>query len=190
MTADTPLNAILGGDFDERFLRHAIELSTKALETEGTEPFAAVIVKDGKIVGEGINRSVANHDPTSHGEIEAIREACRRLGTVDLRGTALYASCEPCAMCVAATLIAGIERLFYAAALADSNLVLAGLPLSQRFTVDANKLRRESGKTVDQRQMPAFQALSGEALAVVGPGRNKCARPEPDRALRLSQLWQ
>ena len=63
--------------YDEAFLRRAIEISARALELPGTEPFGAVVVRDGRIVGEGINRSLANLDPTSHGETEAIRDAER-----------------------------------------------------------------------------------------------------------------
>ena len=100
--------------YQEKFMRRAIEISAEALDIPGTEPFGAVVVWDGKIVGEGINRSVLNNDPTSHGETEAIRDACRSLGTVHLRGCELYTSCEPCALCVAAMEIAGISRLYYA----------------------------------------------------------------------------
>lgn len=106
--------------YEERFLRRAIEISAQAIDTPGTEPFGAVIVKDGQIVGEGINRSVMNHDPTSHGETEAIRDACRSLETVNLRGCELYSSCEPCALCVAAMNIAGITALYYAADMAQA----------------------------------------------------------------------
>ena len=101
--------------YSEGFMRRAIEISAEALSTPGTEPFGAVIVKDGRIVGEGINRSLQNFDPTSHGEIEAIRDAARNLGTVDLSGCELYSSCEPCPLCVAAMSIAGIGQLYYAA---------------------------------------------------------------------------
>jgi len=153
--------------YEEQFLRRAIELSAKALDMAGTEPFAAVIVRDGSVVGEGVNRSRRNFDPTSHGETEAIRDACRNLQTVDLRGCDLYSSCEPCALCVAAMQLAGIERLYYAAGLAESNALLAGVPKSARFTVDATTLREECGKTVGDRAMPASQALSEEAMAVI-----------------------
>lgn len=153
--------------FDERFLRRAIELSSEALATAGTEPFAAVVVRDGQIIGEGINRSVWNHDPTSHGETEAIRDACRNLQTVDLRGCDLYSSCEPCALCVAAMQIAGIERLYYAAGLAESNAALRDVPETKRFTVDATVLRQECGKAVGDRSMPASQALADEAMTVI-----------------------
>src|SRR3954468_13609495 len=98
--------------YDETFMRRALALSARALDTPGTEPFGAVVVKDGAIVGEGFNHSVAHFDPTSHGEIEAIRDACRKLETVSLAGCDLYTSCEPCALCAAAMHIAGIGRLY------------------------------------------------------------------------------
>lgn len=101
--------------YNEAFMRRAIEISARALDEPGLEPFGAVVVRDGKIVGEGINRSLRNVDPTSHGETEAIRDACRNLSTADLSGCALYTSCDPCALCVAAMAIAGIAELFYAA---------------------------------------------------------------------------
>jgi len=153
--------------YDERFLRRAIELSAEALNIAGTEPFAAVIVRDGSVVGEGVNRSRRNFDPTSHGETEAIRDACRNLQSVDLRGCDLYSSCEPCALCVAAMQLAGIERLYYAAGLVESNEALAGVPKRERFAVDATTLRQECGKTVEDRTMPASQALSDEAMKVI-----------------------
>lgn len=88
--------------YEEAFMRRAVAISAEALTTPGTEPFGAVVVRDGRIVGEGINRSLQNFDPTSHGETEAIRDACRNLATVDLTGCELYTSCEPCPLCVAA----------------------------------------------------------------------------------------
>ena len=66
---------------DERFMRRALEIARRSLVMPGALPYAAVIVKDGQIVGEGLNQALANHDPTSHGEVEAIRDACKRLGT-------------------------------------------------------------------------------------------------------------
>jgi len=153
--------------YNEAFLRRAIEISAKALETPGTEPFGAVIVKDGKIVGEGINRSVMNHDPTSHGETEAIRDACRNLGTVDLRGCALYSSCEPCALCVAAMNIAGITALYYAADMAQAGDAIADLPEAARFPVDVDRLTHECGHAVAERLMPSEQHLDAEASKIL-----------------------
>ena len=70
--------------YDEKFMRRAIELSAQALDEPGARPYGAVVVRDGKIVGEGLNQSAKNFDPTSHGEVEAIRDACRNLKTTDL----------------------------------------------------------------------------------------------------------
>ena len=153
--------------YDETFMRRAIEISAEALTTPGTEPFGAVVVKDGQIVGEGINRSVMNHDPTSHGETEAIRDACRNLGTVDLRGCALYTSCEPCALCVAAMGIAGIAVLYYAADMAQAGDALNNLPETARFPIDVDLLRQECGCPASDRQMPSEQALAGEAAEIL-----------------------
>lgn len=76
-------------------------------------PFGAVVVKDGAIVGRGHNRVLAKHDPTCHGEIEAIRDACAKLGTHDLTGCELYTSCYPCPMCLSATIWANIRVIYY-----------------------------------------------------------------------------
>ena len=103
----------------EDFMRRAIEISREQMNANGDAPFAAIIVKDGKIVGEGCNRTLNNNDPTAHGEVEAIRDAGQRLGTWDLSGCTLYTSCEPCEMCVAAMFWAKIDKLYYANTLGD-----------------------------------------------------------------------
>ncbi|HPG21246.1 MAG TPA: nucleoside deaminase [Amaricoccus sp.] len=153
--------------YDDKFMLRAIEISARALEEPGTEPFGAVVVRDGRIVGEGINRSLQNFDPTSHGETEAIRDACRNLQSVDLRGCDLYTSCEPCALCVAAMEIAGIARLYYAANLAQSNAALEQLPQEQRFPIDCDHVRRESGRSLEERSMPSEQAHAAEAIRIL-----------------------
>lgn len=151
----------------EAFMRRAIEISAEALTNPGTEPFGAIVVRDGQIIGEGINRSVQNHDPTSHGETEAIRDACRKLGTVDLRGCDLYTSCEPCALCVAAMEIAGISNLYYAASMGQAGAALSELPEAVRFPIDVDRLRHECAHPIDQRHLPATQALDRDAEAVL-----------------------
>lgn len=153
--------------YDDSFMRRAIEISERALTEPGTEPFGAVVVRDGRIVGEGLNRSLADLDPTSHGETEAIRNACRVLGTVDLRGCDLYTSCEPCAMCVATMNIAGIANLYYAADMGHAADALGGLPESARFPIDALYLRHECGRPVETRDMPAEQSHADEAAAIL-----------------------
>lgn len=153
--------------YREEFMRRAIEVSAQALHTPGTEPFGAVVVKDGKIVGEGLNRSALKKDPTSHGETEAIRSACQNLGTVDLRGCELYTNCEPCALCVAAMEIAGIARLYYASNLEQANSAMGEIPASIRFPIDSQRLQAECGKPVSERKMPSRQALSEPALEIL-----------------------
>jgi guanine deaminase len=149
------------------FMMRAIELSQEALTHPGTEPFGAVVVKDGRIVGEGWNHSLVNFDPTSHGEVEALRDACWKLQTVDLTSCELYTSCEPCALCVAAMQIVGIGRLYYAASLAQSGEAFEGLNPAQRHPIDVDVLRSECGSTIDARRMPAEQQMAPEAIAVL-----------------------
>jgi len=158
------------GAMDEKFMRRALELAKAALDEDGAVPYAAVVVKDGRIVGEGLNRAVARSDPTSHGEVEAIRDACRRLGTPDLSGCDLYTTAEPCAMCVATIHLAHVERLYYAISGPDNAPVLAEIgrrdPRWAR-RISGSELRREVGLPVEQRAMPAGQLLAGEAKALL-----------------------
>lgn len=153
--------------FDDTFMRRAIEISAQALDQPGLEPFGAVVVKEGRIVGEGINRSLANFDPTSHGETEAIRDASRNLQTVDLRGCELYTSCEPCALCVAAMAIAGISKLYYAADMTRAGIALGDLPEHARFPIDVDHLVHECAHPAGQRRMPSEQARADEATEIL-----------------------
>ena len=96
----------------EDFMRKAIELSIENVKNGGG-PFGAVIVKDGEIVATGVNRVTANHDPTAHAEVSAIRAACQKLGTFDLSGCEIYTSCEPCPMCLGAIYIGFDDSFIY-----------------------------------------------------------------------------
>ena len=96
-----------------KFMQRAIELSIESINSGGG-PFGSVIVKDGKIISEGMNRVTVNNDPTAHGEITAIREACKKLNTFDLRGYELYSNCEPCPMCLSAIYWSHIDKVYYA----------------------------------------------------------------------------
>ena len=153
--------------YQEQFMQRALALSAQALDTPGTEPFGAVVVQDGKIVGEGFNHSVAHFDPTSHGEVEAIRDACRRLQRVDLAGCDLYTTCEPCALCVAAMHIVGIRKLFYAASLQQSGVAFDGLPASERHPIDVDELRTEAGASLQSRRLPAEQHMADDAIRIL-----------------------
>lgn len=97
----------------ERFLCEAIELARENVE-KGGRPFGAVVVKDGKIVATGVNEIHATNDPTSHAEMNAIRAASQTLGSPRLEGCAVYASGNPCPMCMAAMRMAGIGEVAFA----------------------------------------------------------------------------
>ncbi len=100
---------------DSAFLDLAIGLAREALHDGDGGPFGAVVAREGGILGRGRNRVLATHDPTAHAEVRAIRNACRALGTHDLSGATIYASSEPCPMCLGAIYWAGIARVVYAA---------------------------------------------------------------------------
>lgn len=95
-------------------MRRAIALSLRAIRTNKGFPFGAVVVKDGEVVGEAHNTVLSENDPTAHAEVNAIRAACARLGTFSLEGCEIYASGEPCPMCLAAIYWARLDRIYYA----------------------------------------------------------------------------
>lgn len=95
-------------------MTEAVELAMRAVVEKTGGPFGAVIVLGGAIVGRGFNRVIADSDPTAHAEVNAIRNACASLGTFSLAGAALYASSEPCPMCLAAIYWARLDRIFFA----------------------------------------------------------------------------
>jgi guanine deaminase len=94
------------------FLRRAIALATENVATGKGGPFAAVVARDGKILGEAANSVTATNDPTAHGEVNAIRAACKALGAFTLAGCELYTSCEPCPMCLAASYWARLGAIY------------------------------------------------------------------------------
>jgi len=143
--------------FSPDFLRAAIDLSRRGLEARAGGPFGAVIVRDKVIVGRGFNRVTSANDPTAHAEIVAIRDACTRLGTFSLAGCELYASCEPCPLCLAASYWARLDHIYYAATRDDA--AAAGFA-DRAFYAE---LRRPAG----ERSLPAEQRLRGEALPVL-----------------------
>jgi guanine deaminase len=137
------------------FLRRAIVLAIQNVDVGGGGPFAAVIVRDGHIVGEGVNTVTTTNDPTAHGEVNAIRAACKALGTFTLAGCELYTSCEPCPMCLAASYWARIDAIYYGASAADA----------ARAGFDDAFLYEEFHKDQAARTLPATQLLRKEAWA-------------------------
>jgi tRNA(Arg) A34 adenosine deaminase TadA len=137
------------------FLRRAIALATENVLRGAGGPFGAVIVRDGCIVGEGVNTVTAAHDPTAHGEVNAIRAASKALGTFSLAGCQLYTSCEPCPMCLGAAYWARIDAIYYGASAADA----------ARAGFDDAFLYNELRKDQSARTLPATQLLGDEAWA-------------------------
>lgn len=137
------------------FLRRAILLATENVTSGRGGPFGAVIVRDGVIVGEGVNTVTATHDPTAHGEVNAIRAACKALGTFTLVGCQLYSSCEPCPMCLSASYWARLDAVYYGAGAADA----------ARAGFDDEFLYGELRKQQSERRLPVAQLLGDEAWA-------------------------
>ena len=108
------------GDDDRRHLDRAIALSRAGMEAREGGPFGAVVVRGDRVLGEGWNRVTSTADPTAHAEVVAIRRACQRLGTFDLDGAVVYASCEPCPMCWGAIHWARCGRVVFANAAAEA----------------------------------------------------------------------
>lgn len=137
------------------FMRRAITLATENVISGRGGPFGAVIVRDGAIVGEGANSVTETYDPTAHGEVNAIRAACRLLRMFTLAGCELYTSCEPCPMCLAASYWARLDAIYYGCSAVDA----------ARAGFDDDFLYSEMRKDAALRTVPAVQLLSDEAWA-------------------------
>ncbi len=105
---------------DKQFIKRAIELSEKGMDSQAGGPFGAVIVKNGEIVAEGFNQVTSSNDPTAHAEVVAIRKACEKLNSFQLDGCIIYTSCEPCPMCLGAIYWARPKALYYACTKEDA----------------------------------------------------------------------
>jgi guanine deaminase len=137
----------------EQIMARAIKMGRGGLQENGARPFAAIVVKQGEIVGEGRSQQLAEKDPTAHGEIVAIRDACKRLGTTDLSGCELYTTCEPCLMCVAAIWWAKISRIYYAHTQQDC----------ERIGFSTKGLVEELSRPLESRKLPSKRILAEEA---------------------------
>lgn len=143
-------------DQKNKFMRRAIELSKKNVESGNGGPFGAVVVQNNKIVGEGWNKVTSNNDPTAHAEVEAIRQACRALNTFSLENCEIYTSCEPCPMCLSAVYWARISKIYYA----NTKLDAANIKFDDDF------IYQEIPKPLNQRKIPMECLLRDEALTV------------------------
>ena len=135
------------------FMLRAIELSVNSANNAGG-PFGCVIVRDNKIIAEGSNIVTSSNDPTAHAEIVAIRDACKKLNTFNLSGSDLYASCEPCPMCLSAIYWSHVDNIFYANTREDA----------KKINFDDSLIYSEISKKNEDRKIPIKQMLRDEAL--------------------------
>ena len=106
-----------------KFMQEAIKEAKIGINNHEGGPFGTIIVKDGNIIGRGHNKVIKNYDPTCHGEIDAIRNACQNIKSYDLSDCELYTTGEPCVMCLCACLWANISKVYYGATIADNSLI-------------------------------------------------------------------
>ena len=138
---------------NNEFMKIAIELSIESVNKNGG-PFGCVIVKDNKIIAKGSNKVTSTNDPTAHGEIVAIREACKKLNNFNLNGSELYSTCEPCPMCLSAIYWARISKIYYANTREDA----------QKIDFDDSFIYSEFEKKIEERKIPMIQMMRNEAL--------------------------
>lgn len=143
-------------ELDVQFMRRAIALAQKGIDQNEGGPFGCVIVRNGEIVGEGNNQVTSTNDPTAHAEVVAIRNACQTLGSFQLEDCTIYASCEPCPMCLGAIYWSRPKQLFYACNKSDA----AAIGFDDKFIYE--EIERPS----TARQIKTETILRDEAINV------------------------
>jgi len=138
------------------FMNEAIKLAESNINKQNGGPFGAVVVKDGKVVGRGNNQVTSKKDPTAHAEVQAIRDACKNLNTFNLDGCEIYASCEPCPMCLGAIYWARLDKLFYAGTKDDA----------AKANFDDSFIYKEFDLPKDKRSIPSSQLMRDKAVEV------------------------
>lgn len=141
---------------ERKHLERAIELSRRGMQSGNGGPFGCVVVLGDKIVGEGSNMVTSSNDPTAHAEVVAIRAACGKLGTYQLTDCDIYASCEPCPMCLGAIYWARPRRVIYA----NTRYEAAAIDF------DDNLIYQEIGISTTERQIPFIHASHPDAKKV------------------------
>ena len=136
-----------------KFMERAIELSIQSVNNGGG-PFSSIIVRGEKIIAEGSNKVTLSNDPTAHGEIVAIREACKKLNNFNLSGCELYSTCEPCPMCLSAIYWSRINKIYYANTREDA----------RKIDFDDSFIYSELQKNINKRKIPMTQIMRNEAL--------------------------
>ena len=140
---------------DNPFMARAIQLSLDNVLSGKGGPFGAVIVKNGEILAEGVNRVTAINDPTAHAEVVAIREACAKLRAFELTDCEIYTSCEPCPMCLGAIYWARLARVYFANLASDAS----------KIGFDDSFIYREIAQVLRKRSIPMVPMMREQALA-------------------------
>jgi guanine deaminase len=141
---------------DKEFMRRAIELAQNGIDANDGGPFGAIVVKNGKIIGEGCNRVTSTNDPTAHAEVVAIREACQNLNSFQLEDCTIYTSCEPCPMCLGAIYWARPKQMFFACNREDA----------ARVGFDDRLIYEEIERPIEERRIKSINFLREEGLRV------------------------
>jgi guanine deaminase len=147
---------------DNPFMARAIQLSLDNVASGGG-PFGAVIVRNGSIVAEGVNRVTATNDPTAHGEVVAIRQACVELRTFTLKDCEIYTSCEPCPMCLGAIYWARLTHIYFGNSAADASAI----------GFDDSVIYREFAQPFAERSIPMTRMMPDRALAAFDAWKEK-----------------
>ena len=153
---------------DKEFMRRAIKLAQNGIDAGQGGPFGAVVVRDGKIIGEGCNRVTSTNDPTAHAEVVAIREACKNLNDFQLEDCTIYTSCEPCPMCLGAIYWARPKQMFFACSREDA----AAVGFDDDFIYD------EIARPIEERRIKSINFLREEGLKVFENWANKLDKTE------------
>src|SRR5690606_24231547 len=136
-------------------MKEAVRLAADNVKSNRGGPFGAIVVKDGQIIGAGFNEVTASNDPTAHAEIQAIREACKRLNSFQLTGCEIYTSCEPCPMCIGAIYWARPDAVYYSCTQEDA----AAIGFDDRFIYE------EIALPMEQRSIRMKQLLTDDCMA-------------------------
>jgi len=144
-------------------MRQVIALATENVTSGSGGPFAAMVVREGKIIARGVNQVTATNDPTAHAEVVAIRAACQALGTFQLTGCTVYTSCEPCPMCLAALYWSRCDAVYYGNSADDA----AAIGFDDSF------LYQQVALPIEDRRLPMHRLLPEEAIVSFEAWRNQ-----------------
>lgn len=143
--------------YEQKWLSHAVELAAECA-ARGGDPFAAIVVRNGEIIGSGLNRVESMCDPSAHAELLAIKEACATVGSTNLSDCILYASGEPCPMCLGAAYWSSVKEIYYACSKQDAhNAVGFDDPLDRFFTDQQQPPAERSVPFIQKRMNQAIQ---------------------------------